>query len=189
VTADDQSQPLQRLLKLTPDQAAALLSAALVLCGAGSVLQSLSLRGFGARLPFVMLPGGAATALSLQIAHDHGAAVASGSVLLAAALLLAVTPLYGRVARLFPPLVTGVTVLLVGISLVRVTAQLLNSPHGGTTAQVLATAGLTVAVTLAARLLLRGAWRQSGVLIGLAGGTLLAVVTGLGTFAAAVGTA
>ncbi|WP_370111061.1 uracil-xanthine permease family protein [Streptacidiphilus sp. MAP12-33] len=175
-------------LKLTPGQSAALLSGALVLSGAGSLLQSLGRWGFGARLPFVMLPGGAATALFLQIAHDHGAAVASGSVLLAAALLLAVTPLYARIAGLFPPLVTGVTVLLVGISMVRVTAQLLAGPGGGAASGALATAASTVAVTLVARLLLRGAWRQSAVLVGLAGGTVIAVLTGLGRLVPATGT-
>ncbi|GAA1942271.1 solute carrier family 23 protein [Kitasatospora viridis] len=175
-------------LHLRPGQTAALLGALLVLSGVGSVLQSLGVWGFGARLPFVMLPGGAATALYLQIAHDRGPAVASGSVLLAALLLLAVAPLYGRVVGLFPPLVMGVTVLLVGISMVRVTTQLLAGPSGSAAPKALATAGLTVAVTIAAHLLLRGAWRQSAVLVGLAGGTVLAVATGLGRLAPATGT-
>ncbi|MER6298915.1 solute carrier family 23 protein [Kitasatospora sp. NPDC001539] len=174
-------------LRLTPAQASSLLGAALVLSGAGSVLQSLGRWGFGARLPFVMLPGGAATALFVQIARDHGPAVASGSVLLAAALLLAVTPLYGRVVALFPPLVMGVTVLLVGVSMVRVTTLLLAGPGGSAAPGALAAAGLTVAATLVAHLLLRGAWRQCAVLIGLAGGALLTVATGLGTLTPAAG--
>ncbi|MBF9069458.1 purine/pyrimidine permease [Streptacidiphilus sp. NEAU-YB345] len=174
-------------LRLTAGQTASLLSAVLVLSGAGSVLQSLGVWSFGARLPFVMLPGGAATALFLQIAHDHGPAVASGSVLLAAALLLAVTPLYGRVVRLFPPLVMGVTVLLVGVSMVRVTTQLLVGANGSAPPHALAAAGLTVALTLLAHLLLRGAWRRSAVLVGMVGGTVLVVAAGLGRFAPAAG--
>ncbi|SEL53154.1 uracil-xanthine permease family protein [Streptacidiphilus jiangxiensis] len=170
-------------LRLTPGQTSSLLGAVLLLSGAGSVLQSLGLWGFGARLPFVMLPGGAATALFLQVARDHGPAVASGSVLLAAAVLLAVTPLYGKVVRLFPPLVTGVTVLLVGISMVRISAQLLTGPGGQAGPRALAAAGLTVVLTLAAHLLLRGAWRQSAVLVGLVGGAVVAVACGLASFA------
>ncbi|MEY9844426.1 xanthine/uracil permease [Streptacidiphilus sp. BW17] len=176
-------------LRLTPGQTASLLATVLVLSGAGSVLQSLGVWSFGARLPFVMLPGGAATALFLQIAHVHGPAVASGSVLLAAALLLAVTPVYGRVVRLFPPLVMGVTVLLVGVSMVRVTTQLLVGASGSASSHTLAAAGLTVALTLLAHLLLRGAWRQSAVLVGMLGGTVLVVVTGLGSFTPAAGPA
>lgn len=174
-------------LRLSSTETASLLSAVLVLSGAGSLLQSLGVWKFGARLPFVMLPGGAATGLFLQTAKEHGPAVASGSVLLAAALLLSVVPLYARIVRLFPPLVMGVTVLLIGISMVRVASQLIAGPTGDTVPKAVVLAGLTVAVTLAAYLLLRGVWRQSAVLIGMAAGTLVAVATGLGSFDTAEG--
>ncbi|MGW2818287.1 uracil-xanthine permease family protein [Streptomyces sp. NPDC001415] len=174
-------------LRLPPDRTASLLSAVLVLCGAGSLLQSLGVWTFGARLPFVMLPGGAAAALFLQIAHDHGPAVASGSVLLAAALLLAVLPLYARVVRLFPPLVMGVTVLLIGISMIRVAAQLVTGPGSTAPPNAVALAGVTVAVTVLAHLVLRGVWQRTAVLVGMAVGTLVAVTTGLGAFTPAAG--
>ncbi|GAA3491514.1 uracil-xanthine permease family protein [Streptomyces cremeus] len=174
-------------LHLSPARTASLLSAVLVLCGAGSLLQSLGVWKVGARLPFVMLPGGAAAALFLQIAADHGPAVATGSVFLAALLLLAVVPLYARIVRLFPPLVMGVTVLLIGIAMVRVAAQLVTGPTGRALPASVVLAALTVAVTLAAYLLLRGVWRQSAVLIGMTAGTAIAVTTGLGAFTPAAG--
>ncbi|MFF7033595.1 solute carrier family 23 protein [Streptomyces griseus] len=174
-------------LRLSPAETASVLSAVLVLCGAGSLLQSLGVGNVGARLPFVMLPGGAATALFIQISADHGPAVASGSVLLAAVLLLAVVPLYGRIVRLFPPLVMGVTVLLIGIAMVRVAAQLITGPTGEAARGAVVLAGVTVAVTLTAYLFLRGVWRQSAVLIGMAAGTAIAVVSGLGAFSPAPG--
>ncbi|NGN65607.1 permease [Streptomyces sp. A7024] len=174
-------------LHLSPARTASLLSAVLVLCGLGALLQSLGRYGVGARLPFVMLPGGAAAALFLQIAQDHGPAVASGSVLLAALLLLAVTPLYARIVRLFPPLVMGVTVLLIGIAMVRVAAQLVTGPEGHPGRAAVALAGITIGATFAAYVLLRGVWRQTAVLIGMVVGTLVAVVTGLGDFAPAEG--
>ncbi|MFD0421334.1 uracil-xanthine permease family protein [Streptomyces parvus] len=173
-------------LRLSPAETASVLSAVLVLCGAGSLLQSLGVANVGARLPFIMLPGGAATALFIQISADHGPAVAGGSVLLAA-VLLAVVPLYGRIVRLFPPLVMGVTVLLIGIAMVRVAAQLITGPTGETARGSVVLAGATVAVTLAAYLFLRGVWRQSAVLIGMVAGTAIAVVSGLGTFSPAPG--
>ncbi|MEU2955591.1 MULTISPECIES: uracil-xanthine permease family protein [Streptomyces] len=174
-------------LRLPPASTASLLSTVLVLCGAGSLLQSLGVWKFGARLPFVMLPGGAAAALFLQIARDHGPAVASGSVLLAAALLFAVLPLYARVVRLFPPLVMGVTVLLIGISMVKVAAQLVTGPSGTAAPRAVLLAAVTVAATVLAHLVLRGVWRRTAVLIGMAVGTLVAVATGLGTFTPAAG--
>ncbi|MEU8484689.1 solute carrier family 23 protein [Streptomyces sp. NPDC048641] len=174
-------------LHLSPARTASLLSAVLILCGAGTLLQSLGVWRTGARLPFVMLPGGAAAALFLQIAQDHGAATASGSVFLAALLLVAVLPLYARIVRLFPPLVMGVTVLLIGIAMVRVAAQLITGPDGQGQPRAVALAGLTVAATVGAYLLLRGVWRQTAVLIGMAVGALLAAVTGLGSFGSAAG--
>ncbi|WP_107092036.1 MULTISPECIES: uracil-xanthine permease family protein [unclassified Streptomyces] len=174
-------------LRLAPGTTASLLSAVLILCGAGALLQSLGVWRIGARLPFVMLPGGAATALFLQIAQDHGTPTAAGSVLLAAALLIAVLPLYARVVRLFPPLVMGVTVLLIGIAMIRVAARLVTGPDGEGEPRAVLLAGLTVAATVGAYVLLRGVWRQTAILTGMAAGVLLAVVTGLGAFAPAPG--
>ncbi|WP_274916737.1 uracil-xanthine permease family protein [Streptomyces sp. WZ-12] len=157
-------------LHLPPDRTAALLSATLVLCGAGTLLQSLGVLRIGARLPFVMLPGGAAAALFLQIAREHGAATASGAVLLAAALLLAALPLYGRLVRFFPPLVMGATVLVIGVTMVAVAAPMATA--GGGPALV------TVAATALGFLLLRGVWRQLSVLLGMAVGTAATALSG-----------
>ncbi|WP_371791364.1 purine/pyrimidine permease [Streptomyces sp. NBC_01471] len=172
-------------LGLGPGRTASLLSATLVLCGAGTLLQSLGVWKVGVRLPFVMLPGGAATALFLQVAKDHGPATATGSVVLAAALLGAVLPFYARIVRLFPPLVMGVTVLLIGIGMIKVGAQLVTGRAG--TAGYAAPSGVvlaaaTIGCTLLLLLLLRGVWRQTAVLFGMAAGTVIAVTTGLGHF-------
>ncbi|KPC61467.1 uracil-xanthine permease family protein [Streptomyces chattanoogensis] len=157
-------------LRLSPGRTASLLSATLVLCGAGALLQSFGVLRTGARLPFMMLPGGAAVAIFLEIAHTHGAATASGSVLLAAALLLAVLPLYGRLVRFFPPLVMGATVLVIGINMIRVAAPMAVAGRG--------TALVTIAATTLGLLVLRGAWRRLSVLIGMAVGTVTAALTG-----------
>ncbi len=117
-------------LRLPADRTASLLSATLILCGAGALLQSFGVLGTGARLPFMMLPGGAAVAVFLRIAREHGAATASGSVLLAAALLLAVLPLYARIVRFFPPLVMGATVLVIGVNMIDVAAPMGSAAAG-----------------------------------------------------------
>lgn len=159
-------------LKLSTTQTASLLSATLVLCGVGALLQSLGVAALrvGARLPFLMLPGGAAVAIFLQIAQEYGPATASGSVLVAAAFLLCVLPFYGRLVRLFPPLVMGTTVVLIGINMIKVTAPMVASGPGLGFA--------TLGVIAVFFLVLRGVWRQMAVLLGLLGGTLIAVLSG-----------
>lgn len=177
-------------LGLTAAGTASLLSATLVLCGAGTLLQSLGLWRFGARLPFVMLPGGAATALFIQIAKDHGPATATGSVFLAAALLFAVLPFYAKVVRLFPPVVMGTTVLLIGIAMIRVAAQLVTGRPGSpgyAAPSAVVLAGATIACTVLFLMVLRGIWRQTAVLLGMGAGTLIALTTGLGHLAPAGG--
>ncbi|MGW7101812.1 solute carrier family 23 protein [Streptomyces sp. NPDC054883] len=177
-------------LGLDAARTASLLSATLLLCGAGALLQSLGVWRIGARLPFVMLPGGAATALFLQIAKDHGPATATGSVLLAAALLFAVLPFYARIVRLFPPLVMGTTVLLIGIAMIRVAAQLITGQRGApgyAAPSAVALAAATIGATVLLLLVLRGVWRQTAVLLGMGAGALIALATGLGAFTPAGG--
>ncbi|WP_428955714.1 uracil-xanthine permease family protein [Streptomyces sp. cg35] len=169
-------------LRLPAGRTASLLSATLVLCGVGALLQSLGVRVLrvGARLPFLMLPGGAAVAIFLQIAREYGPATASGSVLVAAAFLLCVLPFYGRLVRLFPPLVMGTTVVLIGINMIKVTAPMVASGP--------ALGFATLGVIAVFFLVLRGVWRQLAVLLGLVGGTLIAVLTGTGLHIAHGGT-
>lgn len=159
-------------LSLSASQTASLLSATLVLCGVGALLQSLGIGPLriGARLPFLMLPGGAAVAIFLQVAKEHGPATASGSVLIAAVFLILVLPLYGRLVRFFPPLVMGTTVVLIGINMIKITAPMIASGPG----LGFATLGITALFFL----VMRGVWRQMSVLFGLVGGTLVAAVSG-----------
>ncbi|WP_044364653.1 solute carrier family 23 protein [Streptomyces natalensis] len=161
-------------LHLSPGGTASLLSATLVVCGAGALLQSFGVLRTGARLPFMMLPGGAAVALFLETARAHGAATASGSVLLAAALLLAVLPVYGRLVRFFPPLVMGATVLVIGVNMIHVAAPAALAGRGP--------ALVTIAAAALCFLLLRGVWRQLSVLIGMAAGTATVALTGGAAF-------
>ncbi|MFD7019531.1 hypothetical protein [Streptomyces sp. NPDC059928] len=65
-------------LRLNAGLTVDLLSAAFVLSGVGSLIQSVGLWKFGPRLPFVMLPGGAPLILFLAIADAHGLRVAAG---------------------------------------------------------------------------------------------------------------
>ncbi|MCC5474745.1 purine/pyrimidine permease [Streptomyces sp. JA03] len=168
-------------LRLDPGITVDLLSAALLLSGVGSLVQSLGPWKFGPRLPFVMLPGGAPLILFLSIAQQHGLRTATGAVLLAAAFTFLVLPLFARLLRFFPPLVIGTMIVIVGVNLVKVGALLVTGQPGtpGFADPVrlglaFATIGLIVVFTR----LLRGVLRQLAVLLGLAVGTALAFALG-----------
>ncbi|MEW2252894.1 solute carrier family 23 protein [Streptomyces sp. NPDC006975] len=168
-------------LHLTPALTANLLSAAFVLSGIGSLLQSLGPWGFGARLPFVMLPGGAPLVLFLSIADEHGLRTATGAVILTAVFCFVVLPLFSRLLKFFPTLVIGTMIVIVGVNLVKVGALLITgrpgtSGFGEPHALLLGLA--TVGFTVVAYALLRGTLRQLAVMLGLLAGTALAALLG-----------
>src|SRR5205823_6083165 len=98
---------VSRTLGLSPQLTIQLLSATFVLSGLGTLLQSLGPWKLGARLPFVMLPGGAPILLFLSIAKEHGLPTASGAVILTGVAYFVVLPLFTRLLKFFPTVVIG----------------------------------------------------------------------------------
>ncbi|MFI9151434.1 solute carrier family 23 protein [Streptomyces sp. NPDC053367] len=168
-------------LRLDAGLTVSLLSAAFVLSGVGSLIQSLGPWRFGPRLPFVMLPGGAPLVLFLAIAEQHGLPTATGAVLLTAAFTFVVLPLFSRLLTFFPALVIGTMIVIVGVNLVKVGAVLVTGRPGtpgfaDTTNLALGMA--TIGFTVVFYLLFTGVLRQLAVMLGLVAGTALAAVLG-----------
>lgn len=168
-------------LHLDPGLTVNLLSAAFVLSGAGSLIQSLGPWKFGPKLPFVMLPGGAPLILFLAIAEQHGLRTASGAVIITAAFYFVVLPLFSRLLKFFPTLVIGTMIVIVGVNLVKVGAVLVTGRPGepgfaDTTNLMLGMA--TIGFTVVFYLVFTGVLRQLAVMLGLIAGTALAFVLG-----------
>lgn len=172
-------------LDLSSDLTATILSSVFVFCGIGSILQSVGLWRVGVKLPFVMLPGGAATVLFISIAQGTDLPTATGAVLLTGVFYILLVTVFVRVLKYFPPLVIGTMVVVIGINLVKVTGQLItgkpDSPEFGDT-QNLLLALITIACTVGFFRFLRGMWRQLAVALGLIVGTIVAAFMGLTHF-------
>jgi xanthine/uracil permease len=165
-----------------------LLSAAFVMSGVGALLQSLGVWRVGVRLPFVMLQGGAPLIVFIAIAQQYGLRVATGSVFIAAAVVLAILPVFMRLLRFFPTLVLGVLIVVIGINVVAVAAKLITGTPGTPGFGSMGGFGLalfTIVSMVVFWRLLTGAWRQLAVMFGLVAGGLLAAV--LGDFGAVSG--
>ncbi|MCT4352213.1 uracil-xanthine permease family protein [Streptomyces sp. Je 1-79] len=168
-------------LRLDPALTVNLLSAAFVLSGVGSLIQSLGPWKFGPKLPFVMLPGGAPLILFLAIAEQHGLRTATGAVILTAAFYFVVLPVFSRLLAFFPALVIGTMIVIVGVNLVKVGAVLVTGRPGqpGFADPVNLGLGLaTIGFTVAFYLLFSGILRQLAVMLGLLAGTALAAFLG-----------
>src|SRR4051794_19437763 len=111
-----------RALKLPPEDVAFLISADLFACGLATLVQCLGLPGVGIRLPVMMGVTFASVGpmLSMATAPDIGLLGIYGSVIAAGLFGIIVAPFVSRLLPLFPPVVTGTIILVIGISLMRV---------------------------------------------------------------------
>ncbi|WP_158813735.1 nucleobase:cation symporter-2 family protein [Methylocapsa sp. S129] len=114
---------------LPPDQRAFLISADILACGLATLVQAFGFPGVGIRLPVMMGVTFASVAPMLALinaAKEAGGAPASvltviyGSVISAGIFAVLVAPLMSRLITLFPPVVTGSIILVIGLSLMRI---------------------------------------------------------------------
>ena len=178
---------MSRALNLDAGLSLNLISATFLVCGLGSILQSVRLWGVGARLPFVMVPGGAPIAIFLLIAQQTNVQTAVGAVFLTGIAYLVILPVFARCLRFFPPLVVGTMLLLVGINLVKIYGGIVggaaNAPDFGAPTNVLL-ALTTIVLTVVFARVLRGYFGQLSVLFGLLAGALIAALSGAMNFSA-----
>jgi uric acid transporter len=111
-----------RALKLQPEEVAFLINADLFACGLATLVQSIGFPGVGIQLPVMMGVTFASVGpmLSMAASPDIGLLGIYGSVISAGAFAVVVAPFMSRLLPLFPSVVTGTIILVIGISLMRV---------------------------------------------------------------------
>jgi uracil-xanthine permease len=173
---------VSRALNFSPALTLNLISATFLICGLGTLLQSFGPAGFGARLPFIMVPGGAPIVIFLTIAQQTSLATAAGAVIITAIGYFLILPIFARCLRFFPRLVIGTILILVAVNLVKVYGGIITGQPGSPsfadpTSVLLALA--TVAFTVLFARFLTGLWRQLSVLLGLVLGACVAGALGM----------
>jgi len=111
-----------RALKLSPEDVAFLINADLFACGLATLVQCIGFPGVGIRLPVMMGVTFASVGpmLSMAASPDVGLLGIYGSVIAAGVFGIIAAPFISRLLPLFPPVVTGTIILVIGISLMRV---------------------------------------------------------------------
>lgn len=172
-------------LSLPAGTTSAILSAVFVFSGLGSILQSVGVWKIGVRLPFVMLPGGAATILFITISQDTDPSTAVGAVLITGVFYIVAVTLFVKLLKFFPPLVIGIMVVVIGINLIQVTAGLMVGEPGSDSfgdPRNLFLGFITILITVLAFRFLRGMAGRLSIAIGLVGGTIVGGFMGMTTF-------
>ncbi|KJK54464.1 MULTISPECIES: nucleobase:cation symporter-2 family protein [unclassified Streptomyces] len=177
-------------LKLSPEQLVYLINADLFTCGIASIIQAWGIGRIGARLPLIQgvtftavspmiaigLGAGGGTAALLVI---YGAVITAGIATFAFAWLPAKA--FRTVMRLFPPVVTGTVITVLGIVLIPVglndAAGGLGSPDFGEPKHF-AYAGGTMLFILVLMKLGRPFLSSIAILLGLVAGTAVAFLLG-----------
>ncbi|PYC84025.1 uracil permease [Streptomyces tateyamensis] len=170
---------------LSPAQLTTLLAASLFIAGIATLLQTLGVWRIGSRLPFVNGVSFATVSPILAVVEaKKGAALPLifGSTLVAGLVCFLLAPVFCRLVRFFPPVVSGTVITLIGVSLLPVAG---NWAQGGNARAAdygslgnLGLAGLTLLAVLVFNRFLHGFLQRISILFGLLVGTLVAIPLG-----------
>ena len=111
---------------LSPADIGLLIAASLFAGGLATLLQTLGLPFFGCQLPLVqgVSFSGVATMVAIVSSGGEGGFQSILGAVIAASLIgLLITPVFSRITKFFPPLVTGIVITTIGLTLMPVAAR------------------------------------------------------------------
>lgn len=178
---------LGSVLNLDTHTVALIVNADLLVAGIATLIQSLGLtRFFGIRMPVVA--GASFTFLTpmMMIGGEYGLPTMYGSMIVAGLFGILIARPFSTVLRFFPTLVTGCVITIIGLSLIKVSADLIigSDPQAPDYASVryILLAFLVVLVIVLINRLFKGFVRNVAVLIGLAIGAIVSWFMGMADF-------
>ncbi|HWV75822.1 MAG TPA: nucleobase:cation symporter-2 family protein [Isoptericola sp.] len=172
---------------LTGAEIGVLVSAALLVSGLATALQTLGIRFFGSQLPLVQGISFATVSTMVAVASgDGGLPAVFGAIIVAAVIGLAISPFFAQVVRFFPPVVTGTIITIIGVSLLPTAAGWMmggdeEAADWGSVPNIALALG-TLVVVLALSRFLQGTISRLSILFGIILGTVAAVPLGLADF-------
>ncbi len=179
-------------LKLSPTDTTYLVSAGLFMSGIATLLQTLGAWKIGARQPIVQGTSFAAVSTMLAVGAaagggELGLRAIFGSLLISGLIAFLIAPLFTRLLRFFPEVVTGVVITIIGISLLPVAIRWAGGGTPGVTTTFgtpknIALAAITVLIIVAIYRFAPPFLNRVAVLLGLVLGPVVAIPFGLTNF-------
>ncbi|NYI45339.1 NCS2 family nucleobase:cation symporter-2 [Nocardioides aromaticivorans] len=165
---------------------ALLVTAGLFVSGLATLLQTLGLGPFGSRLPIVQGISFASVSTMVTIASEDGLRPVFGAIIVAGVIGLVLSSFFAQLVRLFPAVVTGTIITVIGLSLMPVAFRWAmgnndKAPDFGSTTNI-GYAGLTLLIILVISRVFQGAISRLSILIGLVVGTVVAALAGKADF-------
>ena len=168
-------------LGLTQATTAFLLQMVFVMAGVATLVQAYPVGPIGGRIPIVMGTSIAFVSGSIIIGREYGLAAVFGACFAAAIVEVTIGFSFGRIHRIFPPLVNGVVVMLIGLTLIPVGMDYAAGGAGADDYGALANlgiAGVVFVITLVLNRFSRGFTSYASMLFGVIAGYALAASLG-----------
>ncbi|WP_217179489.1 nucleobase:cation symporter-2 family protein [Streptomyces sp. AC495_CC817] len=170
-------------------QIGVLITACLFMGGLATILQTVGIPFFGSQLPLVQGVSFAGVAtMGAIVTNGGGLPAVFGAVIVASVIGLLIAPVFATIIRFFPPVVTGVVITTIGLTLLPVAA---GWAMGGNreaadfgSPQNLLLAGITLVIVLVLSKVPVGAVSRLAILLAIVLGTVLAAVMGRVDFSA-----
>jgi NCS2 family nucleobase:cation symporter-2 len=173
-----------QLLNLPAELRAALITGVMLGCGIGTLISAWGVGWVGARLPLLL---GAYTVYIgpvVQIAKTESLGAATGALLIGGIVLLAISPIVGKVRSFFPPIVIGSLLIVTGLALIKIAMNVAfgaNTPYFGQPITVAFLLGSIILITIIAALGNRTV-RSFSILLAVVGVYIAGFFTGLDNF-------
>ncbi|WP_049900655.1 uracil-xanthine permease family protein [Natrinema sp. J7-1] len=173
---------------LDPTDTAYIVQMVLLFSGLATIVQAYTVGPVGARLPIVMGSSFTFVGASISIGADFGMAAVFGAILVTG---FVVEGLIGwqfkRIKPFFPPLVTGLVVVIIGLYLVPVAMEYAAGGVGASdfgAVHNIGLAALVLAVAVGLNMFTRGVVRLLSILVAIVVGYVTAIAVGLVDFSA-----
>ena len=163
-----------------------LITADLFTCGIATLIQTLGFGNIGGRIPMIQGVTFASVGPMAMIGAQHGMTAIYGAIIIAGIFTFLVAPFFSRLIRLFPPVVTGTIITIIGINLMPVAVNWMGGGVGNPQFGSLTNIGLgflTFLIVIFTYKFAKGFLGNLSVLIGLIGGTAIAFAMGVANFA------
>ncbi|MDO7908073.1 nucleobase:cation symporter-2 family protein [Paenibacillus sp. JX-17] len=176
-----------RALNLSAEQLAYLVSIDLLTCGIATWLQARRGKHFGIGLPAVLGTSFVAVTPMMAIGPQYGIPAIYGSIIVAGIFIILSAVFFSKIIKLFPPVVIGSVVTIIGISLVPTGIKNMAGGSGskdfGSPENLALAFGVCLLILVLNRFT-KGFVRSLSVLIGIIAGTLIAGLMGKINFTA-----
>lgn len=156
-----------------------LISTDIFMCGVATFLQLKLTKHTGVGLPVVLGCAFQSVAPLSIIGAQQGSGAMFGALIASGIYVILVAGIFSKIARFFPPIVTGSVITVIDLSLVGVAMGNMGDNVKEPTVQSMMLSLLTIVIILLVQKFTKGFVKSISILIGLVAGTLVSAMMGL----------